>query len=198
MRATALSALAMTLLFGGCDREARQRPEEGAPERASLRAGDRTEILDAVRAGVAVLHPTEGSSVRGTVRFAQEAEGVRVIAEVEGLGEGTRHGFHVHEYGDCTAADASSAGGHFDPEDHPHALPPDSPRHAGDMGNLEADSSGRAQLDERFDGFSVAGSTNPVIGRAVIVHAQPDTGQGPSGEAGARLACGVIGVAQPE
>lgn len=172
--------------------EAQQRRE-----RPAAGAGERAQMMDTIRSAVAVLHPTQGNDERGIVRFEQQGDQVRVIADVTGLEPGTRHGFHVHEFGDCSAPDATSAGDHFNPGDAPHGLPPGHPHHAGDMGNIEVDQDGRARLDQRFEGFSIAGQNNPVIGRAVIVHAQPDSGRGPSGEAGARLACGVIGVAQP-
>jgi len=69
---------------------------------------------------VTVLHPTDGNKVSGTVTFTEVADGVQVHAEIVGLAPGN-HGFHVHEFGDCTAADGSSAGGHFNPTNQPHA-----------------------------------------------------------------------------
>src|SRR5437879_12267120 len=87
---------------------------------------------------VAVLHPTAGSKVNGTVTFTEEADGVRVRAEITGLTPGN-HGFHIHEFGDCSAADASSAGAHFNPTNNPHAGPDAAERHVGDMGNVEAE-----------------------------------------------------------
>src|SRR5438105_4049900 len=86
---------------------------------------------------VAVLHPTQGNSVEGTVHFMAVSGGVSVKATVKGLAAGA-HGFHVHEFGDCTAADGASAGGHFNPTGHPHAGPADPVRHAGDLGNVTA------------------------------------------------------------
>lgn len=142
---------------------------------------------------VAVLHPTEGSEVRGTIKFTKEEEGVRVVANVTGLKPGL-HGFHVHENGDCSAADASSAGGHFNPADQPHGAPHDDERHAGDFGNITANSAGVASYDELFKNLSLDGSSS-IIGRAVIIHAgEDDLKSQPTGDAGARDACGVIGV----
>src|SRR2546421_4431568 len=94
---------------------------------------------------VAVLQPTQGSKVSGTVTFTEGADGVQVHAEITGLTPGN-HGFHVHEFGDCTAADASSAGAHFNPTHKPHAGPDTPERHVGDMGNVQADASGKATL----------------------------------------------------
>jgi Cu-Zn family superoxide dismutase len=90
-----------------------------------------------------------------------------------------------------------SAGGHYNPENHPHALPDSSNRHAGDLGNLQADDQGKAHYEITVDNISVAGTKNPIIGRGVIVHAKPDDGGQPVGNAGGRIACGVIGVANP-
>lgn len=142
---------------------------------------------------VAVLHPTEGSDVRGTVTFTKEENGVRVAVDVTGLKPGL-HGFHVHENGDCSAADASSAGGHYNPTDHPHGAPWDEERHMGDFGNVTANSAGVVSYDEVFKDLALEGSSS-IIGRAVIIHAgEDDLKTQPTGDAGARDACGVIGV----
>ena len=98
--------------------------------------------------GISVLHPTAGNKVSGTVTFTPVADGVQVHAEIAGLTPG-KHGFHVHEFGDCSAADASSAGAHFNPTNQPHAGPDAAARHEGDMGNVEADASGNAQAGLR-------------------------------------------------
>jgi len=83
---------------------------------------------------IAVLHSTQGNNITGTVTFTEVADGVQVQAEITGLSPG-KHGFHVHEFGDCSAADASSAGAHFNPTTQPHAAPDATARHVGDMGN---------------------------------------------------------------
>lgn len=143
---------------------------------------------------VAVIHPTEGNDVSGVVTFEEVDEGVQVHAEVEGLSEGP-HGFHIHKYGDCTAPDASSAGGHYNPNNNEHGAPTDSTRHMGDMGNIEANAQGNATLDYVDSHIKLNGS-NSILGRGVIVHGGKDdlTSQ-PSGAAGPRLGCGVIGIA---
>src|SRR5213075_3306200 len=112
---------------------------------------------------VAVLHPTADSKVSGTVIFTEEADGVQVRAEITGLAPGN-HGFHVHEFGDCSAADASSAGAHFNPTNKPHAGPDTAERHVGDMGNLEADASGAAKLDYVDHEISLVDDQRSVIG----------------------------------
>ncbi len=146
---------------------------------------------------VAVLHPTKGNQTTGVVHFQSEAGGkVRVIATVEGLAPNSVHAIHIHEFGDCTAPDATSAGGHYNPEGHPHALPDKKERHAGDLGNLRADAQGKAMLDLTVDNITINGSKNPVAGRGVIVHEKMDDGSQPVGNAGGRISCGVIGLAK--
>jgi Cu-Zn family superoxide dismutase len=145
---------------------------------------------------IVVLHPTEGNQVSGTVIFTEAAGGVRVEANLTGLSAG-KHGFHVHEFGDCSAADGSSAGGHFNPTHQPHAGPTAEHRHTGDMGNIEADASGAAKLDYVDHSLSLGPGERSIIGRALIVHVKADDLKTPpTGDAGARVACGVIGWAQ--
>lgn len=139
----------------------------------------------------ALLSPTHGNEARGGVHFLEKDGHVHVRVELIGLQPHGVHGFHIHEKGDCSAPDGMSAGGHFAPERKPHGLPPDEYRHAGDMGNLIADEEGRVSITEVFNNFSLEGDES-VVGRAVIVHADPDQGVQPSGAAGPRIACGVI------
>src|SRR5713101_2307398 len=147
---------------------------------------------------VAVLHPTGSNKVSGTVTFTEVADGVQVQAEITGLTPGN-HGFHVHEFGDCSAADLSSAGGHFNPTNKPHAAPDATERHVGDMGNVEADASGKAKLDYVDHEISLANDQRSAIGRSVVIHAKPDDLKTqPSGDSGARIACGVIGWAKSQ
>lgn len=150
-----------------------------------------------VKQGVAVLHPTAGQQCKGVVRFIEEGDSVKVVADLEGLTAGQKHAFHIHQFGDCTAPDAMSAGGHYNPEGHQHGFPDAENRHAGDLGNIQADSSGKAHYELTVKNVSLMGATNPILGRGVIVHAKPDDGGQPVGNAGARIACGVIGVANP-
>ena len=147
---------------------------------------------------VAVLHPTQGNNVSGTITFTEVADGVQVHAEVTGLTPG-KHGFHVHEFGDCTTADASSAGAHFNPTKQPHAAPDATARHVGDMGNIEADASGTTKLDYLDHSMSLSNDDRSIIGRSVVVHAKADDLKSqPAGDSGARVACGVIGRAKSQ
>jgi Cu-Zn family superoxide dismutase len=144
---------------------------------------------------IAVLHPASGSHVTGTVTFTKVDDGVRVVADVEGLTPG-EHGFHVHEFGDCSAADATTAGPHFNPGKHQHAGPDAEMRHEGDLGNLTADASGKAHYDRVDKALKLSGE-HSIMGRSLIVHEKADDLKTqPTGNAGARVACGVIGLAK--
>jgi superoxide dismutase, Cu-Zn family len=146
---------------------------------------------------IAVIHPAGDNKVSGTVTFTEDADGVRVHGELTGLSAG-KHGFHVHEFGDCSAADLSSAGGHFNPTHQAHAGPDASERHVGDMGNIEVDVSGKATLDYLDHHISLGNDERSVIGRSVVIHAKADDLKSqPAGDSGARIGCGVIGLAKP-
>ena len=141
---------------------------------------------------VAVVRPASGSQVRGEVKFTQVGSRVRVTAEITGLSPGA-HGFHIHEKGDCSAADGMSTGGHFNPQSKKHGAPNTPDRHAGDLGNLTADQSGKATLTMMVDGISIGKGMDGVIGRGLIVHANADDLKtDPTGNAGGRYGCGVI------
>jgi Cu-Zn family superoxide dismutase len=149
---------------------------------------------DATKA-IAVLHPTAGNNVSGTVTFAASGDTVKVVADITGLTPG-KHGFHIHEFGDCSDPKAASAGGHFNPSHKQHGAPDASDRHAGDLGNIEADASGKAHLELTDSVMKLSGSDS-IIGHAVIVHEKADDLKTqPTGDAGGRVACGVIGVAK--
>ncbi len=143
---------------------------------------------------VAVLHPTAGNKVMGVVTFTKVEDGIKVVADIEGLTPGL-HGFHVHQYGDCSAPNGDSAGGHFNPEGMPHGAPTSHERHVGDLGNVTADKDGKAHL-EWVDKLMSFEGRDSIIGRGLIVHAMADDlVSQPAGNAGPRVACGVIGVA---
>ncbi|MDP4187695.1 MAG: superoxide dismutase family protein [Bacteroidota bacterium] len=154
-------------------------------------AGSQTTIQKAV----CVLYPTENNQVSGIVTFTRVANGIKIVADVQGLTKG-RHGFHIHECGDCSSSDAISAGGHFNPEGQSHGSPNDKIRHAGDMGNLQADDTGKAHLEYIDHVISFSGR-NSIIGRSVIIHmSEDDLKSQPTGNAGSRVACGVIGISK--
>jgi len=149
-------------------------------------------LSDGPRA-TANLQSTNGNNTSGTAEFRQAGDKVRVTANVRGLKPGSEHGFHVHEAGDCSSGDGMSAKGHFNPQGKPHGSPALAERHAGDMPMLRADSNGNARLVADLDIMTVAPGPNSIVGRGLIVHADPDDFKTqPTGNAGARLACAVI------
>lgn len=140
----------------------------------------------------ATLEPTRGNPTAGVVVLHQEGDGVLIHARVSGLKPNQEHGFHVHEKGDCSSGDGLSAGGHFNPTGMPHG-PQDAPHHAGDLPSLKADASGNTNVHLFVRGLTVGAGATDVVGRGLIVHAQPDDFKTqPTGNAGARLACAVI------
>ena len=142
---------------------------------------------EAARA-TAQLKPTQGSKAIGEVSFEQTNGGVHVLAIVNHLPPGS-HGFHIHEKGDCSAPDGTSAGGHFNPTGQPHGNPSGGPHHAGDLPMLVADKKGKAKLDTTVAGISVSS----IVGRGLVVHADPDDYKTqPAGNSGARIACGAV------
>jgi Cu-Zn family superoxide dismutase len=172
------------LVLCGCNPQNETSSTTGAAETTE---SNKSKMAEAV----ASLVPTQGNDVKGTVTFTQTDNGVRVVAEITGLKPG-EHGFHIHEKGDCSAPDASSAGGHFNPTGMPHGGPDSDQHHLGDMGNITADDSGKATLDRVFSFLEMSGQ-NSIVGHAVIVHeGKDDFTTQPTGNAGARLSCGVI------
>jgi len=146
-----------------------------------------------VTKAVANLQPSSGSQVKGVVTFTKMGDDVQVVADVENLKPG-KHGFHIHEKGDCSAADAASAGAHFNPTQKHHGGPMNLDHHTGDLGNIEANASGKAHLDWKGK-LSFTGKDS-IIGRSVVVHEkEDDLKTDPSGNSGARLACGAINAA---
>jgi len=141
---------------------------------------------------MAKLEATRGNTAAGTVMFHQHGDQVMVHARVEGLKPGQEHGFHIHEKGDCSSGDGMSSGGHFNPSGKPHG-PQDTDHHAGDLPALKADAQGRADVKFQLAGVAVGSGAADIVGKGLIVHAMPDDYKTqPTGNSGARIACGVI------
>jgi len=158
------SMLFATLLLGAC---ASTPPAPGAGAQVDARSG---------------------STVSGNVTFSDLGGAVQVDAKFAGLTPG-EHGFHVHEAGDCSAADASSAKGHYNPAGQRHGHHDSKVRHGGDMPNLVANAQGEARLSAELKDLTVS----ELVGRSVVVHADPDDYMSqPAGNSGKRIACGVI------
>ncbi len=188
LRAISLAAASFTLAFGfAFAASAQEHKDHPTP------APTATKISKAV----CVLTPTKGNTVTGKVTFTEQAGGVLIEVAIAGLAPSSKHGFHIHEFGDLSAEDGASLGGHFNPAGHPHAAPDAEKRHSGDLGNLEADAQGNATI-KRVDKTIQLNGEHCIVGRGIVVHAAPDdlTTQ-PTGNAGARIAVGAIGVAKP-
>lgn len=140
----------------------------------------------------AELAPTAKSKAKGTIDFKEVEGGVEVIATLEGLKPGD-HAYHVHEKGDCSAPDGASAGGHFNPNGHKHGAPDAEERHEGDFGNLTAGKDGKATKTFVMKGITLADGPTSIVGKGFIVHEKADDFKTqPTGNAGARVACGVV------
>ena len=169
-----LKMLAVASLLAACQSAPQQAPEE---PRAS-----------------AGLQPTKGNKTFAEATFEPAPGGkVRVVVFAQNLKPGAEHGFHIHEAGDCSSGDGMSAKGHFNPQGKPHGNPASAERHAGDLPSLKAEKNGRAKLDVVVEGITLTPGPASIVGRGLIIHADPDDFKTqPTGNAGARLACGVI------
>lgn len=206
MKRIALALPALWLALAACqpagedpgqpqDQEEEQPPQD-QPEGAAAPAADAPrgagEAMPAEYAEAEIL-PTEGQSTGGLIKLTRAGDEVRIAGTITGLTPGA-HGFHIHEKGDCSAPDAASAGGHFEPADDPHGSPQDPPEehHLGDFGNVTAGANGEAEVNVTDPEIRMSGPDS-VIGKAFIVHAgQDDLESQPSGNAGARIGCGEI------
>ncbi len=200
MTATRLGlAIVGTLLLAACSRE---QPRSAVIETEPTTAAPAEQATPAEPApgAVAQVAPTQGNTVTGSLALASSSEGVRISGAIQGLKPNAEFGFHVHEKGDCSAPDGSSAGGHFNPTQAQHGNPTGSTHHAGDMVNIKSNAEGVAQVDTTAAGTTLNGDPGTdLIGKAVVVHEGPDdyTTQ-PSGNSGKRVACGVIAAPTPQ
>ena len=144
---------------------------------------------------VAAMEPANDSGMTGTVTFTQRGDAIEFLIEVENVAPG-EHAVHIHEKGDCSAADGTSAGGHWNPTDVAHGKWGEGEFHLGDIGNMTVGDDGKGALGLTTDLWELdTGSDRDVLGKAMIVHEGADdfTSQ-PSGAAGARIGCGVIAL----
>lgn len=193
------AAIGLALLLGAC---APEQPE-GAPREPdatspSLEA--KTTPEGPAHDAVAQIAPTQGNTVTGSLALTPSPEGVRITGAIQGLKPDAEFGFHIHEKGDCSAPDGSSAGGHFNPGQAQHGNPSSGTHHAGDMVNIRSNSAGVAQIDTTATGVTLhADPSTEVMGKAIVVHESPDDyATQPSGNSGKRLACGVISAPSPQ
>ncbi|MGO1003933.1 superoxide dismutase family protein [Lysobacter sp. CA196] len=176
-------ALAVSLGICACGNAERpSRPGAGDEEKA---------------AAAVSLRPASGSSVEGRLSVSPKGQAMAVVGTVTGLTAGGVHAIHIHEKGDCSALDASSAGDHFNPYRHQHGRASPGGPHVGDMENIVANAKGEATVRALVHGASLgSGGENDILGRALVIHAKPDDySSQPSGNAGKRIACGVLEAA---
>lgn len=186
---TTLSIGALALLAVGCAPKEAETPAPPAAEPAAV------ESAPAPAVAYARLTPREGLEISGSVSFTEHEGGVAIAVHIEGAPPGP-HGLHVHEVGDCSAPDFTSAGGHFNPAGVPHGGPDDAERHAGDLGNVEVGEGGMVHLELDSELLTVSAGPSSVVGLAVILHEKADDlVSQPTGAAGGRLACGVVELA---
>lgn len=192
----------IVLLGAGCGRtedaaEVPQPPSNQVDSGAV--ASDPTPPGQLPHSASAEMAATRGHTANGALAVSADANGIRITGALQGMPPDSEFGFHVHEKGDCSAPDASSAGEHFNPANRQHGHPGSESRHAGDMFNLKSSSQGIAQVDLVVSGLSLhQGRPTDVLGKALVVHAKPDDYKSqPAGNSGDRIACGVITV-QPE
>lgn len=175
--ATRTTALPLALFAGG----------------AALLTAGCASLGGGAKASSVALESRSGSSVSGTLQLRDTSAGLRIKGEVRGLAPGSEHGFHIHDKGDCSAPDASSAGPHFNPAGAQHGRAGTGAHHAGDMPNIKADAKGVAKIDQVVAGVTLTAGANGAAGRALVVHRDPDDySSQPAGNAGPRFACGVI------
>lgn len=179
------------LILTACNTGSRQESADDT----SGQTGAETTDATTTRTARATMEAASGSEVSGEATFTQQGENaVRFQLTVQNLPAGGVHAVHLHEKGDCSAEDASSAGGHWNPTMQPHGKRGEGAYHKGDVDNMTADSNGQGTLDLVIEGWTIGGpdSTN-ILDKSVIIHAKPDdfTSQ-PSGNAGDRISCGVI------
>jgi Cu-Zn family superoxide dismutase len=166
-------------------------PPEAAPAPAPAAEAPKPEPPRTLEVSI---EAKSGSKLKGKATLTETDGGVHVVLSVEGVKPGGDHGAHVHEKGDCSSPDGKSAGGHFNPQGNDHALPTTAKRHLGDLGNLTIGKDGKGSLDITIPGANLkAGDPNSFAGKAIIVHAKKDDGGQPTGNAGDRIGCGVIG-----
>lgn len=188
------AALASLLALAGCAGTGEHRTGSPAASTEPAAPAPAAPATSTVASAVANLSAASGSLVSGQLKLAPMGDGVHVTGTVGGLQPNSTHAFHIHEKGDCSAADASSAGGHFNPTGQPHGRASNPQHHAGDNDNLVANAEGVATVDAHFAGVALGGGgATDVVGKAIVVHADPDDyASQPAGNAGKRVACGVI------
>lgn len=189
------SAVLLTLM-SGCSSNESHKPESGkekegkSGEVAELDYGDLSKLDVEITRAESLIAPLGDNKIKGKVTFQKVEGGVKIVADIDGLTPG-EHGFHVHEFGECSK-DGASAGAHYNPTHSRHGAPDSAERHIGDLGNLIADANGYAHY-ERVDKLLKLQGRSSILGRSIIIHADKDDYvTQPAGASGQRIACGTI------
>lgn len=186
-----LALLSAALLLAAC---ASQKPRPtGEPTETSDSQPQGEGASESVSSAIAPLESKSGTQAGGMATFTAREGQVTLELMVDNAPPGT-HAVHLHETGDCSAQDASSAGGHWNPTGAPHGRFGENGFHLGDIGNVEIASDGTGRLTFTTEHWTLGGGgEHDILGKAVLVHAAADDfDTQPSGGAGARIACGVI------
>lgn len=187
LRSLAFLSLVAILALSGCG-------GGDAPETEMVTAADgETQVETGGRYAEAVIDPLGGGETNGMAIFSDDGSEISLQLDVYKAPAGPLAA-HIHEFGDCSADDGSSAGGHWNPEGEDHGAWGADAHHLGDLGNIEVDESGHGSLTLTTDRWSMGtGDADDIVGHAIIVHEKADdfTTQ-PTGAAGGRIACGVI------
>jgi len=191
MRKTSIS-FAACLALAACKQadtssDAEQQEATNTEETANVETGESTDSV------LVQIEGRSGSKLEGTATLNETNGTVRIVVDISNAPPGA-HGLHIHEKADCSADDATSAGGHFSPDDDPHGLPSkDGKHHLGDLGNIEVNEEGHGNKIVRIeDANLVPGDSRSFLGRALMIHAKADDGGQPTGNAGKRIGCGEI------
>jgi Cu-Zn family superoxide dismutase len=187
----ASSLLLMTVTSCACtddrtaDAEKKERYNREIAAVLDTFAAKRAPVVEAV----AQVKSFKGDEIKGKVVFTRVPNGIRIVADIDGLTPG-KHGFHIHESGDCSSP--STVGSHFNPTNSKHGGPDSAERHVGDLGNLVADERGHAHY-ERVDTVISFEGEKSILDRSIVIHSDADdfTTQ-PTGNSGDKIACGVI------
>lgn len=196
-RSIVLGLLFSAAFLAACKHD---QPAAQSPANPSAAAPSTMPMADQKIVAIAVIRPSQAATTQptdnnvvGTVTFTQTDDGVKFIAEVDGFAPNTKHGFHIHDKGDLSAPNLSSAGPHFNPMQEKHGGPDSPHHHLGDLGNLEADANGHAKLEGVVKDVCLVGDNHCIVGKSVIIHAkEDDLKTDPSGKSGGRIAGGVI------
>ncbi len=194
-----LCSLALAVFLAvGCATEGTHDQSGAASGAASTVGKTSTGFSGAdVTNATAMVRPVSGQKIKGQVELAKTTNGIHVIGTFEGLQPNAQHGFHIHEFGDCSDPKLQTVGSHWNPTGHPHGSPGASDHHTGDLGNLVSDGKGRATYDRVIETKDGSASMSPFIGRAFVVHKKADDMKTqPAGDSGDRVACGTIGIAK--